>query len=139
MFKFGIGGDKNDTSRELHADSVAEEIPAVEWDGKGCAPLTVEDYLEPQLHPDPRYQKIVKHTRSFTDLLAPRVDLGNGNIGLQDLTSVGRLFEVVCGQYRSPKRNDHRAFAGARPPDYDDMFSGTIFQSMDNPVVFAGR
>ena len=97
MFKFGIGGDKNDTSRELHADSVAEEIPAVEWDGKGCAPLTVEDYLEPQLHPDPRYQKIVKHTRSFSDLLAPRVDLGNGNIGLQDLTSVGRLFEVVCG------------------------------------------
>ncbi len=74
-----------------------QETPRVEWDGRDCTPLTVSEYLEPLLHPDPEYRKVVKNTLSFSDLLAPRVDLGNGNIGLQDLTSVGRMFEVTCG------------------------------------------
>ena len=139
MFKFGSRGGKNDTSRELHADSVAEGIPAVEWDGKGCAPLTVEEYLEPQLHPDPRYQKIVKHTRSFSDLLAPRVDLGNGNIGLQDLTSVGRLFEVVCGNIEARSEATIARLQERVHQTMTTCFPGTIFQSLDNPVVFAGR
>ncbi len=83
--------------RQVHSEiSVAQDLPLVEWNGKGCAPLTVEEYLEPQLHPDMRIRKIVKNTRSFSDLLAPRIDLGNGNIGLHDLTSVGRIFDVVC-------------------------------------------
>lgn len=99
MFNFKIHTkfSKNDASQQPRTHSVAEEIPAVEWDGKDCTPLTIGEYLEPQLHPDPKYQRIVKHTRSFADLLSPRVDLGNGNIGLQDLTSVGRIFEVICG------------------------------------------
>ncbi len=72
------------------------ELPRVEWDGTGCTPLTIEEYLEPQVHPDPKYRKIVRNTRSFADLLAPRIDLGGGNIALQDLTSIGRMFDVVC-------------------------------------------
>ena len=77
--------------------SLAPEMPQVKWDGSGCTPLTVQDYLEPQLQPDLAYRKIVRNTRSFADLLAPRIDLGDGNIGLQDLTSVGRIYEITCG------------------------------------------
>ncbi len=73
-----------------------EDLELVKWDGVDCLPLTVEEYLEPQLQPDPERRKIVTNTRSFADLLAPRIDLGNGNIGLYDLTSVGRMFDVTC-------------------------------------------
>ncbi|MDE0310033.1 MAG: conjugative transfer ATPase [Acidiferrobacterales bacterium] len=77
----------------------------MEWNGDGCKPLTVSEYLEPQLHPDKEYRAIVKSTRSFSDLLAPRIDLQNGLIGLADLNSTGRLFEVVCSstEARSPE------------------------------------
>ncbi len=73
-----------------------EEMPRSVWNGDSCEPLTVKEYLEPQLHPDSNYQNIVNNTRSFVDLLAPRIDLGNYTIGLQDLTSTGRLFDVTC-------------------------------------------
>lgn len=72
-----------------------DELPLVTWDGDGCKPLTVTEYLEPQLHPDKTFRSIVTSARSFTDLLAPRIDLRNGLIGLADLTSTGRIFEVV--------------------------------------------
>jgi len=76
--------------------SDGNDIPRSVWDGDNCEPLTVKEYLEPQLHPDSHYRNIVKNTRSFVDLLAPRIDLGNHTIGLQDLTSTGRLFDVTC-------------------------------------------
>ncbi len=69
-------------------------LPKTEWSGQTCSPLTVEEFLEPQLHPDRNYQKIVEQGRSFADLLAPRLDTKEGHITLQDLTSVGRMFNV---------------------------------------------
>ena len=72
------------------------EIPLSTWNADDCEPLTVEEYLGPHLHPDPSYRKIVANTRSFADLLNPRIDLGDNRIGLQDLKSVGKLFEVRC-------------------------------------------
>ena len=82
-----------------------DDIPLVEWNGDNCKPITVSEYLGPQLHPDKEYRAIVKSTRSFTDLLAPRIDLNNGLIGLADLTSTGRMYEVVCSstEARSPE------------------------------------
>ena len=89
---------KNWFSRENSAETQSNEgIRLVEWNGRGCEPITVEEYMEPQLHPDSNYRKLVKDTRSFTDLLAPRIDLNNNTIGLQDLTSTGKMFDVVCG------------------------------------------
>lgn len=76
-------------------NSKSNEIPLTRWNGVSCTPLTVEEYLEPQLHPNSSYRKVVENTRSFVDLLNPRIDLGNETIGLQDLTSTGKLFEVV--------------------------------------------
>ncbi len=75
---------------------LSTEMPLSEWNGNGCEPLTIREYLEPQLQPQPIFAKMVKDTRSFTELLAPRLDLGNQCIGLQDFTSVGRMFEVEC-------------------------------------------
>ncbi len=72
------------------------EIPLSTWNPDECKPLTVEEYLGPHLHPDPSYRRIVENTRSFADLLNPRIDLGDNRIGLQDLTSVGKFFEVRC-------------------------------------------
>ena len=92
--------------RESHTERNNDhEIPQVEWNGDGCRPITVSEYLEPQLHPDTEFRKIVKNTRSFTDLLAPRIDLGSGLIGLADFMSTGRIFEVVCNstEARSPQ------------------------------------
>ena len=89
---------KNWFSRENSVETQSNEgIQLVEWNGRGCEPITVEEYMEPQLHPDSNYRKLVKDTRSFTDLLAPRIDLNNNTIGLQDLTSTGKVFDVVCG------------------------------------------
>lgn len=89
---------KNWFSRKTSAETQSNEgIRLVEWNGRGCEPITVEEYMEPQLHPDSNYRKLVKDTRSFTDLLAPRIDLNNNTIGLQDLTSTGKMFDVVCG------------------------------------------
>ena len=84
-------------------------IPPVEWSGDGCEPLTVADYLEPQLHPDKQLQDTVRNTRSFTDLLAPRVDLMDGMIGLADLTSTGRLFDVSCSNTEARNPEDLQA------------------------------
>ncbi len=103
--------------------TAVQELPLVEWDGRDCAPLTVDEYMEPQLHPDPRYQKIVRNTRAFADLLAPRVDLGNGRVGLQDLTSIGRMFDVTCGNLEARsdatlvrlQKSVHRAIAQSLP------------------------
>ena len=104
----------------------AEELTLVEWNGRDCNPLTIEEYLEPQLHPDPNFRKVVKNTHSFADLLAPRLDLGNGNIGLQDLTSVGRMFEVSCGSTEAKsdevlsriQERVHQAIASSFPENY---------------------
>ena len=89
---------RRERAHHNHSSSgAAPEMPLVQWDGSGCTPLTVQEYLEPQLHPDLAYRKIVRNTRAFADLLAPRIDLGDGSIGLQDLTSVGRMYEITCG------------------------------------------
>ena len=104
----------------------AEDLTLVEWNGRDCSPLTIEEYLEPQLHPDPNFRKVVKNTHSFADLLAPRLDLGNGNIGLQDLTSVGRMFEVSCGSAEAKsdevliriQERVHQAIASSFPENY---------------------
>ncbi len=77
-----------------HAIEWGGSVAKIQWEEEGCEPLTVEQYLEPQLHPDPKYKNIVKNGCSFTDLLAPRLDLGDGRIALQDLTSIGRLFSI---------------------------------------------
>ncbi len=87
---------KQNFQSDLMENNVVEpdSLPLTKWDGKGSNPLTVEEYLEPQLHPDKAYKEIVSHTRSFADLLAPRIDLKNGKICLQDFSSVGRMFNV---------------------------------------------
>ncbi len=95
--RFIAGESPPEPHRGRTDSAAASESPRVEWDGRDCAPLTVEEYLEPQLHPDPKFRKVVRNTHSFADLLAPRIDLGNGMIGLQDLMSIGRMFDVVCG------------------------------------------
>lgn len=73
-----------------------ESLAKTEWSDDSCTPLTVEEYLEPQLHPDKHFRSIVRQTRSFAELLAPRVELKDGKIALQDLNSVGRIFDVQC-------------------------------------------
>ena len=92
---FALSG-KSKVHQSRSKAPMSEELDLVKWDGKDCTPLTVEEYLEPQLHPDPIRRKMITNTRAFTDLLAPRIDLGGGNIGLHDLTSVGRMFDVTC-------------------------------------------
>ena len=100
-----VSTDNENISGELEY----EEIPLVMWDGDDCKPLTVAEYLEPQLHPDKAYRSIVKSARSFTDLLAPRVDLKNGLIGLADLTSTGRMFDVVSSSTEARSADDIKA------------------------------
>ena len=82
-------------TEKAKSEILHEDLPRTVWDGENCKPLTVEQYLEPQLHPQQAYKSIVANTRSFTELLAPRIDLGNGRICLQDLSSMGRVFNVV--------------------------------------------
>ena len=97
MIKFDKTIRKNKKFRDSKVSDEIDryDLPKTEWNGNHCKPITVEEYLEPQLHPDQTFQKIVRETRSFADLIAPRVDLKNGQIGLQDLTSTGRMFEVI--------------------------------------------
>ena len=111
----------------------SSDIPLVKWNGNDCKPLTVEEYLGPQLHPDPSYRKIVENTHSFVDLLNPRLDLGKNTIGLQDLTSIGKFFEVNCmnTEARSTKslqsicQKVHHAIARSCP---EDLYSPWIIQ-----------
>ena len=109
-------------------ESEYHEIPLVTWDGEDCKPLTVAEYLEPQLHPDKAYRSIVKSARSFTDLLAPRVDLKNGLIGLADLTSTGRIFDVVSSSTEARSVDDitalHKKVTEAIAKSISELSSG---------------
>ena len=53
---------KNWFSRKTSAETQSNEgIRLVEWNGRGCEPITVEEYMEPQLHPD---SKILAHSQT---------------------------------------------------------------------------
>lgn len=49
----------------------------------------------PHIHPDLAKEKQVREMRSFSELLNPHLDLGDGKIGFRDLNSAGRLYEIV--------------------------------------------
>ena len=57
-------------------------------------PLRKSEARSAHIHPDPVQQRRVKAMRSFSDLLEPRLDLGDGIIGLRDLHSTGALFSA---------------------------------------------
>ncbi len=82
----------NDESRDFQ--ETEDGLSKCEWNDDESNPITVEQYLEPQLHPDRSYRNVALRGQSFADLLAPRLDVGNGQIALQDLTSIGRMFCV---------------------------------------------
>ncbi len=114
--------EKSATEGQFKCD-FASDIPLTKWNGNETRPITVNQYMEPQLHPDNNNRKMVLNTRSFADLLAPRIDLDNGYIGLQDLTSVGRIFEVHCTSLEAKSENTattiqervHRAISNCIP------------------------
>lgn len=58
-------------------------------------PLLRREAQMPHIHPDPKSEKQVREMRPFSQLLNPRLDLGDDKIGFRDLNSAGRLYEIV--------------------------------------------
>ena len=58
-------------------------------------PLLRREAAMPHIHPDLAAEKQVREMRPFSQLLNPRLDLGDERIGFRDLNSSGRLFEIV--------------------------------------------
>jgi len=68
------------------------ETPPV-W-GRSKA-LLESERRRPQVHPNPQVHQQLQRMQSFSDLLLPRFDLGDGTIGLRDLNSSGMLFDIL--------------------------------------------
>ena len=57
-------------------------------------PLLKSEATHPYLHPGDQ-AKNVERMQSFSELISPRLDLGDNIIGMRDLQSSGRLYEVT--------------------------------------------
>ena len=56
-------------------------------------PLLKSEATRPYLHPGDQAQN-VERMQSFSELISPRLDLGGNIIGMRDLQSSGRLYEI---------------------------------------------
>ena len=57
-------------------------------------PLLKSEATRPYLHPGDQAQN-VERMQSFSELISPRLDLGDNIIGMRDLQSSGRLYEIT--------------------------------------------
>ena len=64
-------------------------------------PLLKSEATHPYLHPGDQ-AKNVERMQSFSELISPRLDLGDNIIGMRDLQSSGRLYEVTPIPARPP-------------------------------------
>ena len=78
-------------NRNAYSAAVTEK--RVLWERR--EPLRKSEAQRPQIHPDQNVEQSVLGMRSFSELLAPKLDLGKGVIGLRDLQSTGMAFELT--------------------------------------------